>query len=200
MRDRPSYFAHCGRSTRNHKRLLPNSASLLGSTIPRNKGIVNLFEFKLLRLGNDLTEKHPSSRSRVRSIPDGEGTSRPRPTFEQDDSRFKARFRVHATRRRDPDGNLPARPRREGRAAPAGAGRDAKRLIALGDGEDGLGDEISTGYAPNCVEGEFSELRHNGVLRSSYVAWSSSSGPKSCARLYRTCMLCIHKTQLLDRG
>ena len=71
-RDRPSYFAHCGRSTRNHKRLLPNSAWLLRSTIPRNKGIVNLFEFKLLHLGNDLTEKHPSSRSRVRSIPDGE--------------------------------------------------------------------------------------------------------------------------------
>src|SRR5215207_10255368 len=41
------------------------------------------------------------------------------------------------------------------------------------------------------------ELRLNGVLRSSYAACSSSSGPKSCAGLYRTCMLRIHKTQLL---
>src|SRR5215216_2494395 len=32
----------------------------------------------------------------------------------------------------------------------------------------------------NVVEGEFCELRVDGVLRSSYVACSSSSGPKSC--------------------
>src|SRR5688572_6484560 len=37
----------------------------------------------------------------------------------------------------------------------------------------------------------FCELRVDGVLRSSYVACSSPSGPKCCAELYRTCMLCI---------
>src|SRR5829696_1637648 len=52
-------------------------------------------------------------------------------------------------------------------------------------------------YPPEFEEGEYCELRLNGVLRSSYAACSSSSGPKSCAGLYRTCMLRIHKTQLL---
>src|SRR5829696_6500472 len=32
----------------------------------------------------------------------------------------------------------------------------------------------------NVVEGEFCELRVDGALRCSYVACSSSSGPKSC--------------------
>jgi hypothetical protein len=62
-------------------------------------------------------------------------------------------------------------------------------------------DRIRRAYGgPGGRGGSVAELPVYGVLRSSYVACSSSSGPKSCAGLYRTCMLHIHKTQLLDRG
>src|SRR5215203_3920696 len=44
--------------------------------------------------------------------------------------------------------------------------------MTLATGEKGLGERL---YSPECVEGEFCELRHDGVLRSSALPWCSGA-------------------------